>query len=315
MRTKTIVKILVSLVFVIVLAIKIDFKLLVNSLSSMKFGYYVISLLFLMLNTVILAAKYKIVMAPTGIRQSLGQLIKINFMCRYYSMFLSSAVGQSVIRWYYTTKNSENRWRFVSTILFERASFAFALITFLLISGLLLTSHNLNALANQILYFLIILLAILIFYYTYLLQPVINVFINKRVMSLANHFRETVANRLNYFIESLVIYCNNTNTLIYSLALAFLWQSVFLIRVYFLTVSIDVPLSWVQLIWMASLVLFLQSIPLSLNGIGLREGAYAYLFSFEGLPVESGVSLGILLFSQVFIIAIIGGVMTTFQKN
>jgi hypothetical protein len=66
---------------------------------------------------------------------------------------------------------------------------------------------------------------------------------------------------------------------------------------------------------MASLVLFLQSIPLSLNGIGLREGAYAYLFSLENLPVEDGVSLGILLFSQIIIISIVGWIINTFNRK
>jgi uncharacterized membrane protein YbhN (UPF0104 family) len=58
---------------------------------------------------------------------------------------------------------------------------------------------------------------------------------------------------------------------------------------------------------MAPLVLLLQIIPVSFAGIGVREGAYAYLFGLFKLPPELGVLTGILFFSQEILFAVIGG--------
>ena len=58
---------------------------------------------------------------------------------------------------------------------------------------------------------------------------------------------------------------------------------------------------------MGSLVLLLQTLPLSLAGIGLREGAYAYLFRLYKLPPENGVLIGVLFFSQMLKMAAGGG--------
>ena len=65
---------------------------------------------------------------------------------------------------------------------------------------------------------------------------------------------------------------------------------------------------------MGSLVLLLQTLPISFAGIGLREGAYAYLFTMYGLPPEEGVLIGILFFSQILIVAFMGGVLELADK-
>ena len=64
---------------------------------------------------------------------------------------------------------------------------------------------------------------------------------------------------------------------------------------------------------MGSLVLLLQTIPVSFAGIGVREGAYAYLFTVFGLAPEKGVLIGIVFFSQMLILAGIGGLLELFE--
>jgi hypothetical protein len=61
-------------------------------------------------------------------------------------------------------------------------------------------------------------------------------------------------------------------------------------------------------------VLLLQTLPISFAGIGLREGAYAYLLTLYGLPPEKGVLIGILFFSQMLIMAFVGGVFELTDK-
>ena len=82
-----------------------------------------------------------------------------------------------------------------------------------------------------------------------------------------------------------------------------------------LMLSIEVSIAFVQVCWMASLVLLLQILPISLNGIGLRETAYAFLFKAQGLPPEEGTLVGMLILSQMLVIASIGGVMCFFSKE
>ena len=61
--------------------------------------------------------------------------------------------------------------------------------------------------------------------------------------------------------------------------------------------------------WIGSLALLVQVLPLSLAGVGVREGAFAYLFGLFGLPPETGVLVGLLVFSQMLAIALVGGLL------
>jgi uncharacterized protein (TIRG00374 family) len=97
--------------------------------------------------------------------------------------------------------------------------------------------------------------------------------------------------------------------------LALIWHLLFLLRVYALFLSLEVPLDFIDATWMASLVLLVQVIPVSFSGIGVRETAYAYLFKMQNLPLEQGALIGILFFSQMLFMSLIGGVLELSSKD
>ncbi|MDY6832174.1 MAG: UPF0104 family protein, partial [Thermodesulfobacteriota bacterium] len=68
-------------------------------------------------------------------------------------------------------------------------------------------------------------------------------------------------------------------------------------------------LGFLDVAWISSLVFLLQLLPVSLAGIGVREGAFAYMFIQVGLPPEQGVAVGVLFFSQFLLVAALGGVL------
>ena len=50
------------------------------------------------------------------------------------------------------------------------------------------------------------------------------------------------------------------------------------------------------------------TVPLSLNGIGLREAAYVYMLGFFGVGREEAFALGVMWFSIVLLNGAIGGI-------
>ncbi|MEE9232273.1 MAG: lysylphosphatidylglycerol synthase domain-containing protein [Nitrospirales bacterium] len=115
--------------------------------------------------------------------------------------------------------------------------------------------------------------------------------------------------RINSFFENFSL--ENTSVSLYGsiLSIGLLWQLLFLGRMFLLFHALLLPLGFIDVVWMSSLVLLLQILPISLGGIGVREGAYAYLFTLLNLPPEQGVLIGILFFSQMLLFALIGGIL------
>lgn len=72
-------------------------------------------------------------------------------------------------------------------------------------------------------------------------------------------------------------------------------------------------------IWAFFFVIPISSIisllPISIGGYGVREGSAIYLFSEFGIGVNSAASLLLLQFSQVFVVACLGGILFLFQNT
>jgi len=314
-RHKIIIKIVISFLFLSYILVKVDLSLFAKAFLSIKPEYYFISFLVVIVNSYILALKYKIIMKPSGIYQPLSSLVKINFICRFYSMFLTTAVGQGLIRWHISTKNQKGRSNFLVVMIFERSTFLFALCSAVMISLVFTPGLDVKNISDKIYPLLTVVLLLLLLFFFYINFSPFYSFINKAVLWSKNKTKTIIISKLYEIIKSFSLYHGESKIMISSLFLAFVWHLLFLLRVYILIISIQVPLGFIQLSWMASLVLLLQALPVSLNGIGLRETAYAFLFRIQDLPPENGVLLGALFFSQMFLMAAIGGVLHLLSKE
>lgn len=315
MRFKIIIKIVISFIFIAYIIFKIDLGLLTETVLSVRLSHYFISFFIFMMNSVVLALKYKIVMQPSGIHQPLAELVKINFICRFYSMFLTTAVGQGVIRWHLSTKHQEGRLKFITVMVFERSTFFFALFTAAFISFLVVPDRNVKIISGYMYPLLAAGLFIILLFYLYLNYSPLYHQIGRVLPGSKQYANNALISYLYAFIETFSIYKNQITALMISLVLALMSHLLFLIRVYLLVISIQVQLSFINVVWMASLALLVQVLPISLNGIGLREAAYAFLFRIQELPPEEGVLIGILLFSQMFFMSVIGGMLHQFSKE
>jgi uncharacterized protein (TIRG00374 family) len=312
MRYKLLFRIALSLVFLSYLVLKIDWPSLIATLFSIKPIYFFVSLLLAILNSFILALKYRTLMKPSGLYQPFLKLVKINFVSRFYAMFLSTAIGHGVIRWYKVTKNQNGRSKFLAVMALERLTFLFAILLTSILSLHLLSNPQLNALENKILPFLWAGLAGLTLFFVYFLYSPFYNLINRTLQFLTAKL-PTLVKRSFTSLDLAVFY--RYYKVLLTVFFALIWHLLFLLRVYALFLSLEVPLNFIDATWMASLVLLVQVIPLSFSGIGVRETAYAYLFKMQNLPPEQGVLVGILFFSQMLVMSLIGGALELSSKE
>lgn len=107
--------------------------------------------------------------------------------------------------------------------------------------------------------------------------------------------------RLRPIVRPVIPYARDPRGLLIPLALSLMLQASLAVCQYLLAVGmgLDVPLSAVMLVVpMANLA---ASLPLTLNGLGVREGAYLLLFGMAGVAHQDAVALGLLWFSSTMI--------------
>lgn len=312
MPYKLLFRIALSLVFLSYLIFKIDWPSLVATFFSIKPAYFLVSLLLTILNSFILALKYKTLMKPSGLYQPFLKLVKINFVSRFYAMFLSTAIGHGVVRWYKVTKKQSGRPKFFTVMVLERLTFLFAILCASILSLNLVSNPQLKAFEQKILPILWAGLAGLILFFIYFLYAPFYNLTNRALQFMMEKLTSLVKRSFASF--DLTVFYGYDRVLL-TVFLALIWHLLFLLRVYALFLSLEVPLDFIDATWMASLVLLVQVIPISFSGIGVRETAYAYLFKMQNLPPEQGALIGILFFSQMLFMSLIGGALELASKD
>jgi uncharacterized membrane protein YbhN (UPF0104 family) len=305
-KLKIALKIGVSCLFVGYLSVKVDLTAIAAAVKDVDLSFYLLSTLIAVLSNFFIAGKYYILIKDSPINHSLLSLVKINFISRFYALFLPSAVGREFVRWMKVTRNQQGRSAFVASIIFERLTFLLVLILCGWLALRMVESKPEIIVLRQrlqpwLILALVIISALLFFY------------VSASVRSLAKSIIDRIFNRFSKrlnpgsFIESFSL--NHMKAAFYAgtIGLSLVWQIFYISRLFTLINAAALPLHLMDIIWMGSLVLLLQTLPISFAGIGLREGAYAYLFTLYDLPAEKGVLIGLLFFSQMLIMAAVGG--------
>jgi glycosyltransferase 2 family protein len=77
--------------------------------------------------------------------------------------------------------------------------------------------------------------------------------------------------------------------------------------------QINVPFSFCIILY--PLVGTFAALPISLNGIGLREGGYLFLLGVIGVTAEKSIAFGLLLFLIVIVDSLIGGLLFLLKQS
>jgi uncharacterized membrane protein YbhN (UPF0104 family) len=99
----------------------------------------------------------------------------------------------------------------------------------------------------------------------------------------------------------------NLSALGIPLVLSLLFQIVVVLANLLVCLAFNIPLSFVQLLWVVAVVSVLQALPISIAGIGVREGAYIYLLQLHGVAGTQALALSLTLFALQLSMALTGG--------
>ena len=119
-------------------------------------------------------------------------------------------------------------------------------------------------------------------------------------------FVQLMPSRLSRYGGFIVTYLKHRSALLAPLALSVVVQSVLAVCQYLLAlgIGIDAPLS-LFLLFVPIAGVF-ASLPLTINGLGVREGAYLVLFGIAGVDRTNAIALGLLWFACTTIGALPG---------
>jgi len=301
-------KLLVSAGLLVYFFTRIHIERFVQTFAKADLSIIAVVLIVYLLSQFVGAVRWMVLARPLGFKTPLKVLVNYYLVGMFFNLFAPGTVGGDVSRIYYLARDGQDNLNkklggatmHAAVSVFIDRVIGMAVLVWLGALGLFLfPQYAISAPIRHLTYALAG-----AFVAGGLLLPVL-----RRILPADGH---PIVVKLRVAVRA---YHADWRTIPQSILLSFVvhfvqaWIHMLLGR----AIQIDIPYSFCIILY--PLVGTFSALPVSLNGLGLREGGYLYLFQFIGVGSEKGVAFGLLLFVIIALDSLIGGLLFLVQKS
>lgn len=248
-----------------------------------------------------MAYRIKILLCGKKIMFSMKDAIYLTFIGYFYNNFLPTAIGGDIAKAYYASKRTNSRATSYAAVFMDRISGLIAILVIALI-GLIFVGKDMD---NK--------LVVWIVPSVFLLVVFMIAFLFKK-----NHIAEDIKSeekkgmlhlakeKLLKLYTAINLYRHDPVLLIKAVVLSFVLQFMSIVTVYMFVLSIGGDIPFLRLFFIIPLVWTISMLP-SLNGLGVREGAFVYFLKGYMGP-EKAFAVSVLSLGFIMLYSIAGGV-------
>ena len=286
----------------------VPFAQTLKTLESTKIEIVMIAVLVSMAMRFINAYQMTILTDCQRMGLSCSRIFQINLMTTFYGLFLPTYVVGGPIRWYKLSQHNKMRAEALAAIVFNRFISIFTLIVIGLACWIWDGQHHdstIRGWALGVLIGLLILLGATLAKNNFF--ALIGPNLQKIKMSiLPEMFRGAAQKVLQAFGQFQTL---TFVTKLQILGYSFLYQVLGVINVFLLGMALVLPLSPLTLGWIRSWLGVVTLIPISIAGLGIREGSLAIFLQPYGIALNEAVALALLIFLMPILWGTIGGIL------
>jgi uncharacterized protein (TIRG00374 family) len=296
----SLLKLLVSLALLAWILNRVGWRETVRTLSTAHIPYLLAALALYLVSIVGRAFRWRLLVDALGMHLSLVRLTHLYFVGGFFSTFLPTEVGGDVVRVYEVMQESDSPAAAVGTVLLDRATGLLAL--FLLALCALAFSYSL--VGGQIAAAIVLLTVsswggALLLMQRSLLERLGLLRLVRRLGSVEEVYESIHACGLKAIAEALAV----------SLVL----NALLIAMNYLVARALGVTISLWYFVLFVPIISAVLMLPVSMSGVGVREGAYVYLFSQAGVTTAQALTMSLLIYSVRLVAGLVGGFLYALQ--
>jgi len=237
------------------------------------------------------AYRWQLLAAALNLRGPLSEFIRYYFIGVFTNLFVPGLVGGDAARAFYLGRRHGRMGEAIASALADRA---YGLMGLFWLAALIALTMNRGTLPPNVINPIVAVGALA--FAGYLASPLI-----ARMLPL-------MPRPIHRALGIIAPYLHRPVTVLPAIALSVILQASLAVCQYVLALGLGLhlPLGIFLLIVPVSGVL--ASLPLTLNGLGLRETAYLFLFGMAGVSRDDAIALGLLLFAAMMVGGMFGAI-------
>lgn len=288
------VKLLVSISLIAFLVSWIDFTKSLALFARADGWLIFLGSCLMVVQTVLSAFKWRILLRGQGIAVPFAKLLKTYLLANFVNLFTPGFIGGDAYRSVSVRAYTGGVARSLSSVLVDRIT---GFVALLILGAAGLSLHFMTdyawLLGSAILAAITIGYALLV----YAVGPFID------------HLTARRTHGVFVLVRDLIAALRPTPTLWLAFAVAFVFQINTIFIIWIWSTGLNLSASIAQLFLIVPVVYMMEILPISISGVGLREGTYALLFASFGLPPEQGVALGLLTSVMRYVVGALGSLV------
>ena len=299
----------VSLGFLLLLfyLMRDDFPEILRVLKNINRPLFLTAISMSLVNIVILARRLQIIFGAEGVGVKLTEASNLTFIGFFFNNFLPTSVGGDLVKALCASRVTREPVKSVTSVLMDRI---FGLFTFIVIPSVSFLFF-LKEIQNP---------SVPVMIYSFLAFAVFCFFLLfDRAMAKRFRFIEKLLNvfhlgeKVKKIYEGLHAFRHRRLVMVQAMALSIAGQCLGIVVLYLTSLSMGVRTSILYFFLLVPVVHLLSMLP-SLNGLGIREGAYIYFLS-PYLGREYAAALSVLYLLTLFLFSVIGGLIYLFRHD
>jgi uncharacterized protein (TIRG00374 family) len=308
-KSTVFIKIPVSIILIGWIVYKVDISKVWEIVQRAKGWWLLAALCLHVFGYWVSGERWKVLLKAQGVEVPLSLTIKSYLVGTFFNQFLPTIVGGDVVRGMDTAKPCGSLTKSLTIILFER--FTGILVLLMLVStGIALQIGKFK----EVSYWPVFVLAFLVVGTVVFLwkEGIDLAFLERRIPF---RFGKAVVHKISTVLDILVQFRSHPWPLLKVILLGLALQLLFILHYFVLSIafSLDLPFSFFMVV--IPVIFLLSMLPVSINGIGVRENLFVYFFAKVSVSPEKSLAIAWMAFVMILFYALIGGVIYMVRKG
>jgi uncharacterized protein (TIRG00374 family) len=279
----------------------------IESIASARYIYIIPGLVTMAATVIVSAVRLKRLTDMQGMSLSTCRIAKINLVARFYGLLFPGYLAGGVIRWYKLSQDNKKKAEALAAIGFSRVNYTTVLVivgfSFLIFD----MPHVPPAFTVLILLSVFMSLSVL---YLMAFNPKVFHLLQSHNQDKIKFLPVWLRDKISKLIAAMLKYQGlSRRTLCFVTGASLVENMLGILSVYLLAISLQIEITFYNLGWIRTVIAIIISLPISVSGIGIREGGFIILLERFNIPGSEAVALSFLIFGCSVFVGLIGGLM------
>jgi len=300
-RIAFLVKLTVSSVLLGVLFWWVDRAAFLRSLQTLPLSLLLGCSALYVLGYVISIIRWQGLLKAEGIHLGLWRLGLVYFEGAFFNLFLPTLIGGDIVRGYFIYKMTRGHDASIASILVDRLC-GFAALMLIAVTALTLAHGTLND--PQVVFGILTVAACF--------TGVMFVLLNRWLMSQVSGILSLIGlarfqAKLQGLVDALQRYRRHHRALVQAFLLSALLQALIIVTYYLIGVGLNLGVPLLYFFLFVPLITAVAMLPVSVAGLGVREGGVIYFFGKVGVDAATALGMSLVWFSLTLLVSALGG--------